>query len=82
MLDAVADARTWRGTSESEKAGPGHVRRSVYSSDLARAEPVWCGCRLGCTRWGAHWRNLMNTIEPSSCGGDAALGHITLTTCS
>jgi len=23
-------------------------------------------------RWGAHWRNLANTIEPSMCGGDAA----------
>jgi len=29
----------------------------------------------------AHWRNLMNTIEPSVCGGDAALCQITLTTC-
>ena len=28
-------------------------------------EPVWCGCWLGCTRWGAHWCNLVNTIEPS-----------------
>jgi len=23
-------------------------------------------------RWGAHWRNLANTIEPPMCGGDAA----------
>jgi len=30
---------------------------------------------------GAHWRNLANTIEPSICGGDAALRQITLTTC-
>jgi len=29
----------------------------------------------------AHWRNLVNTIEPSVCGGDAALCQITLTTC-
>jgi len=26
-----------------------------------------------CVRWGAHWRNLANTIEPSMCGGDAAI---------
>ena len=23
--------------------------------------------------WGAHWRHLKNTTEPSMCGGDAAL---------
>ena len=32
--------------------------------------------------WGAHWRHLKNTTEPSMCGGDAALCQITLTTCS
>jgi len=31
--------------------------------------------------WGAHWRYLKNTTEPSMCGGDAALCQITLTTC-
>jgi len=31
--------------------------------------------------WGAHWRHLTNTTEPSMCGGDAALCQITLTTC-
>jgi len=36
---------------------------------------------IGFTRWGAHSRNLANTIEPSECGSDAALCHITLTTC-
>ena len=28
-----------------------------------------------------HWRNLAKAIEPSVCGGDAALCQITLTTC-
>jgi len=28
-----------------------------------------------------HWHNLANTIEPSVCGGDAALCQITLTSC-
>ena len=45
------------------------------------AEPVRCGCRLGCTGWEAHWRHLANTIEPHVCGGDAACCQITLTTC-
>jgi len=31
--------------------------------------------------WGAHWRHLANTTEPSICGGDAALCQITLTNC-
>jgi len=25
-----------------------------------------------CVSWGAHWRHLANTTEPSMCGGDAA----------
>jgi len=29
---------------------------------------------------GADWRNLASTIEPSVCGGDAALCRITSTT--
>jgi len=33
------------------------------------------------TRWGTHWCHLVNTTEPSVCGGDAALCQITLTTC-
>jgi len=41
----------------------------------------WSRCRSGCglewakaacIRWGAHWHNLANTIEPSMCGSDAA----------
>jgi len=31
--------------------------------------------------WDARWRHLANAIEPSMCGGDAALCQITLTTC-
>jgi len=30
---------------------------------------------------GAHWPHLVNTIEPSICGGDVVLCQITLTTC-
>jgi len=31
-----------------------------------------------CYIWGAHWRHLKNTTEPSMCGGNAALCQITL----
>jgi len=31
--------------------------------------------------WGAHWRHLANTTEPSMCGDDAALCQIILITC-
>jgi len=30
---------------------------------------------------GTYWRSLANTIEPSDCGGDAALCQVTLTIC-
>ena len=29
--------------------------------------------KKACIKWGSHWLNLANTIEPSVCGGDAAL---------
>jgi len=31
-------------------------------------------------KWGAHWCQLANTIEPFTCGGDAAFSQITFTT--
>jgi len=35
-----------------------------------------------CALMGRHiWRHLSNTIEPSVCGGDAALCQTTMTTC-
>jgi len=39
------------------------------------------GPKKACVTWGAHWRNLTNTTEPSVCSGDAALCQITLTAC-
>ena len=48
-------------------------------------DAVWVvdsgGSKKACIRWGAHWRHLANTIEPSMCGGDAVYCQITLTTC-
>jgi len=57
--------------------GPGHARTcpavDILKTTHQGAEPVRCGYRLGLrTKWGAHWRYLANTIEPSVCGGDAA----------
>jgi len=48
----------------------------ILKATQQAAEPVRCRCR-----WGAYWRHLSNTIEPSVCGGDAALCKITLTIC-
>ena len=39
------------------------------------------GPKETCVRWGAHWRHLANTTEPSMCCGGAACCQITLTTC-
>ena len=30
------------------------------------------GSKEACIRWGAHWHNVANMIEPSMCGGDVA----------
>jgi len=46
--------------------------------------PFWMwtlGLEEACIRWGAHWRNLVNTMEPSMSSSDVALCQITLTTC-
>jgi len=47
-------------------AGPGHTRTcpavDILKATRQGAAPVRCGCRLRCTRWGAHWRDLANTI--------------------
>jgi len=47
----------------------------ILKATQQRTELVRCECW-----WGAYWRNLANTTEPSMCGGDAASCQIT-TTC-
>jgi len=44
---------------------------------------IWArvGPRKHLLAGGAHWRNLVNTVEPPVCAGDAALCQTTLTTC-
>jgi len=55
----------------------GHARAYTQSDSTGGSTgTVWMPTG-GYTRWGAHWRNLVNKIESSMCGGDAALCQIT-----
>jgi len=60
-------------------------RVKVFDEDIADFEVprdvVMATIVLAFYKMGAHWRHLANTIEPSMCGGDAALCQITLSTC-
>ena len=84
-LDEGLDPHTWRGNVEGKKGPaqdiPGHVRQSIISNWLSWAQPAPCRHSLGCSRWGAHWRHLVNATEPCVCNSDAAYVKITLTTC-
>jgi len=71
----------WRSRSPHVKrqfwgrkgSDPGHVRTcltvDILKATQQGAEPVQCRCRLGCTKWDAHWRHQVNTIELSVCSG-------------
>ena len=63
-----------------KKAGPGHDRTcsavDILKATRQGAAPGRCGCRLGCTRCGAYWRHLTNTIEPFVYGSVVALCQI------
>jgi len=59
-----------------------------WSADRLQILPILCTYGtfhgnhfLAFCIWGAHWHHLANTTEPSVCCGDAALRHISLTTC-
>ena len=56
-------------------------RQNADIADNLRLRDVATATILAFYIWGAHWRHLVNTTEPSMCGGDAALCQITLTTC-
>jgi len=57
---------------------PGRVRWSIYSKRLGRGSIGTVRMPIGVLDGGAYCRNLANTIEPSVCGGDAALCQISL----
>jgi len=48
----------------------------ILCRELCRKDGVWVielsRPKEACTRWGAHWRSMADTIVPSMCGGDAA----------
>ena len=60
-----------------ERADPGHAQ-TCLTDDILERLGRQCGCRLGCTRWGAHWSHLANITELPVC--NVALCQITLTT--
>jgi len=59
------------GSSYSMKTADFPILRDVATATIFLAFYIW----------GAHLRHLVNTTEPSTCAGDAALCQITLTTC-
>jgi len=72
-----------KGSFEGKSgASRGHVWCPIYSKLLSRRQHRYgADDDLGVLDAGAHWRHLVNMVEPSVSGGDAALCKITLTTC-
>jgi len=77
----VLDGGPHRKGNFEGRNGPAQYTCPVMSGGTQSDSAVLCGCQMRCTRWGAHWRNMANTTEPSVCGDDAALCQITLTIC-
>jgi len=55
---------------------PGHVQQLIYTESNSSG-----GGTCADVDWGVHWHHLTNAIEPSMCGGYAALCQIPFTTC-
>ena len=72
MLDGVQILTRERGNVE----GKWSVQDMPMSGGRYTQHRSAGGMRLGRTRCGAHWRHRANTFEPSVCGGDAALCHM------
>ena len=70
--DTLFDSRT---SVFGVKLSDEHIADFEVLRDIAMATV------FGFLYMGSHWCHLANTIEPSMCGGDAALCQITLTTC-
>jgi len=89
VLDGDSDP-PWEGAILSgERAAHCKVHGHYAVSCATTAEPIemlfgiWTqvGPRKHVLGGGAHWHRLVNTIEPSMCGSDAACCWVTLTTC-
>jgi len=52
-------------------------RQNADIADTLHLRDIAMANIFGFLKWGAHWRKLANTTEPSICGGDAALCQIT-----
>ena len=64
VLDGAPDPCMWRGNFEGRKGRPRICSAvTVLKATQQGAKQLQCGCRLGCSRWGAHWRHLANRIE-------------------
>jgi len=68
VIDGVQIPKSMKGNFE------GTV--DILKATQQGVEPVRRGRRLGCIKWGVHWRHLVNTTEPSVCLGDVALCQI------
>jgi len=65
MRPIVTDRVAWCVCRSVTIASPGKTAEQIEMSFRLLTQHVLDG--------GAHWRNLANTIEPSMCGGDAAV---------
>jgi len=70
--DMLFDSRGWvfRVKLSDEDIADFEVLRNVAMATI-----------FGFLYMGSHWRHLANTTKQSTCGADAALCQITLTTC-
>ena len=66
-------------------ASAGHDWQSIYSKRLSRGQHRYSADAdwnvLDAAHIGSFWHHLPNMTKPSTCGGDAALCQITLTSC-
>ena len=73
VLDGGPDPHVWRGNFEDEKALPRTcwlMSNSWHTeSDSAGTSTGTLQMPIGCTRWGAHWRNMLNVIQLFVDGG-------------
>jgi len=51
--------------------------RELCKNSCTHRDAVWDaesgGSMEPSIRWGAHWHNLVNTTEPSACGGESGV---------
>jgi len=75
----------WKGQFCGERAAQYIVQGycdKLWKNVQTSRDSIWdldsVGPKEACVRWGAHWRYLSNTAEPSMCGGSEACCQVTL----